>query len=272
MVAFRNESTKETTYTNITSDGLFTEDLPDGEYSIEYIYSDAFDYVYDVKVNTDYDRFTISDGTLLINGTEAEMLNLSVPPVSLKIQIINNGVPVQGNVSVFSDNLLHQWNAAKTNGNGELILRVPNGKYTIDSFDYVGNNYPINRIVTANTDIPETVVIDLENGGNTQGYSGIVQDENGPINLGQLFIEDSNGINVVNIVVDANGKFTFDLPDGNYFIKSIRGNIPLKINFSIQDGLLYQNETVTDQLIVTLTPVTVQGMIVDENGVAIGRR
>ena len=124
--------------------------------------------------------------------------------------------------------------------------------------------------MTANTDIPETVVIDLESRENTHWYSGIVQDQNGPINFAKLFIEDSNGINVVNIVVDANGKFTFNLPDGNYFIKSISDNIPLQINFSIQDGLLYQNETVTDQLIVTLTPVTVQGMIVDENGVAIG--
>ena len=270
MIAFYNESTKETVYTNITSDGLFSEELPDGEYTIKYIYSDEFDYVYDVKVNTDYDRFTINNGILLINGTEAEMLNLSVPPVSLKIQILNNGVPVQGNVFVNSDHHSHKWNAAKTNGNGELILRVPNGQYTIDSFDYLGNTYPINRNVTANTDIPETVVIDLENRENTHWYSGIVQDQNGPINFGKLFIEDSNGINVVNIVVDANGKFTFNLPDGNYFIKSISDNIPLQINFSIQDGLLYQNETVTDQLIVTLPPVTVQGMIVDENGVAIG--
>ena len=270
MIAFYNESTKETVYTNITSDGLFSEELPDGEYTIKYIYSDEFDYVYDVKVNTDYDRFTINNGILLINGTEAEMLNLSVPPVSLKIQILNNGVPVQGNVFVNSDHHSHKWNAAKTNGNGELILRVPNGQYTIDSFDYLGNTYPINRNVTANTDIPETVVIDLESRENTHWYSGIVQDQNGPINFGKLFIEDSNGINVVNIVVDANGKFTFNLPDGNYFIKSISDNIPLQINFSIQDGLLYQNETVTDQLIVTLTPVTVQGMIVDENGVAIG--
>ena len=59
--------------------------------------------MYDVKVNTDYDRFTINNGILLINGTEAEMLNLSVPPVSLKIQILNNGVSVQGDVFVNSD-------------------------------------------------------------------------------------------------------------------------------------------------------------------------
>ena len=217
MIAFYNESTKETVYTNITSDGLFSGELPDGEYTIKYIYSDEFDYVYDVKVNTDYDRFTINNGILLINGNEAEMLNLSVPPVSLKIQILNNGVPVQGNVFVNSDHHSHKWNAAKTNGNGELMLRVPNGQYTIDSFDYLGNTYPINRNVTANTDIPETVVIDLESRENTHWHSGIVQDQNGPINFGKLFIEDSNGINVVNIVVDANGKFTFNLPDGNYF-------------------------------------------------------
>ena len=48
-----------------------------------------------------------------------------------------------------------------TNENGELILRVPNGEYTIESFDYENNNYPINRIVNANNDNPVTWVIDL---------------------------------------------------------------------------------------------------------------
>ena len=50
----------------------FQQDVPDGEYSIESIYSDAFNYVYDVKINTDYDRFTISEGIVSVNGAEVE--------------------------------------------------------------------------------------------------------------------------------------------------------------------------------------------------------
>ena len=47
------------------------------------------------------------------------------------------------------------------NENGELTLRVPNGDYTIESFYDGVNNYPINRIATANNENPVTWVIDL---------------------------------------------------------------------------------------------------------------
>ena len=57
---------------NVNSEGSFSADLPDGEYSVESIYSDAFNYVYDVKVNTDYDRFSISEGIISVNGNEVE--------------------------------------------------------------------------------------------------------------------------------------------------------------------------------------------------------
>ena len=44
-----------------------------------------------------------------------------------------------------------------TNENGELNLRVPNGDYTIDSFDDGNNNYPINQMVTANNESPDNM-------------------------------------------------------------------------------------------------------------------
>ena len=44
-----------------------------------------------------------------------------------------------------------------TNENGELILRVPNGDYTIESFYDGSNDYPINRIVTANNESPDNM-------------------------------------------------------------------------------------------------------------------
>ena len=55
--------------------------------------------MYDVKVNTDYDRFTISEGKISVNGNEIEKLDLSIPTESLKVQILNNGIPVQGYIS-----------------------------------------------------------------------------------------------------------------------------------------------------------------------------
>ena len=52
--------------------------------------------MYDVKINTDFDRFTISEGIVSVNGDEVENLDLSIPTESLKVQIVNNGVPVKG--------------------------------------------------------------------------------------------------------------------------------------------------------------------------------
>ena len=109
--------------------------------------------MYDVKINSDFDRFTISEGIVSVNGGEVENLDLSIPTESLKVQIVNNGVPVKGSILIFNDH--GSWYAS-TNENGELILRVPNGEYTIDSFDYENNNYPINKIVNANNESPET--------------------------------------------------------------------------------------------------------------------
>ena len=54
--------------------------------------------MYDVKINTDYDRFTISEGIVSVNGDEIENLDLSIPTESLKVQIVNNGVPVKGSI------------------------------------------------------------------------------------------------------------------------------------------------------------------------------
>ena len=61
-ITFSNRTIGEIFITDVNSDGSFSQDVPDGEYSIESIYSDAFNYVYDVKINTDFDRFTISQG------------------------------------------------------------------------------------------------------------------------------------------------------------------------------------------------------------------
>ena len=89
----------------------------------------AFNYVYDVKVNTDYDRFTISEGKISLNGNAVERIDLSIPAESVKVQILKEGIPVQGYILISVDN--DSW-YAETNENGELTLRVPNGDYVLN--------------------------------------------------------------------------------------------------------------------------------------------
>ena len=51
--------------------------------------------MYDVKINTDFHRFTISEGIVSVNGDEIEIKS-SIPTESIKVQILNNGVPLKG--------------------------------------------------------------------------------------------------------------------------------------------------------------------------------
>ena len=48
----------------------------------------------------------LAKGRPLLNGNEIEKLDLSIPKESLNVQILNNGIPVQG-ISLFTVHLTH---------------------------------------------------------------------------------------------------------------------------------------------------------------------
>ena len=268
-VTFNNESIGDIFTANVNSEGAFSADLPDGEYSIESIYSDAFDYVYDVKVNTDYDRFTVSEGKISLNGNEVERLDLSIPAESVKVQILHNGIPLQGYILIYSDN--DSW-YAQTNENGELTLRVPNGDYTIESFYDGESDYPINRMIMANQDNPITWVIDLDDIHGENGIvNGTVMDGNTPVANGQFTIENTNDYwGYYDVVTNENGQFSADLVDGDYVISNVfdaGGNPIASIDyfFSVQNGEMVVNQKVVKKLMIELPPESLHVQIL-KNG------
>ena len=250
-------------------------------------YGEKVQLILEVKVPTETDAPTIETLQITVNG-ESRKVTSDTNGFEFKVEegsgisdliiTMSENIKLASGDSVLIDEMPFGTVAVSYDDSSKLIITPHDlnfkadilGEFTIKFaedvliIDESENNFDVSTFTVKLTVTPQ---VEQEI---TQGYSGIIKDENGPINLGKLFIEDSNGVTVGNIVVDADGKFTFDLPDGNYFIKLIRENIPLNINFSIQNGLLYQNETVTGQFVVTLPPVTVQGRIVDESGVAIG--
>ena len=184
-------------------------------------------------------------------------LDLSIPTESLKVQIVNNEVPVKGNLLIFND---HDSWYTSTNENGELILRVPNGEYTIDSFDYENNNYPINKIVNANNESPETVIIDLAIPGD-----GIVS---GTIMDGETFVANSQFTiqNTVEywdyyqVATDDKWSILADIPDGDYVINAVNdenGNPIAYIDlfFSVKNGKMVVNQKVVNDLTIELPSV-----------------
>ena len=239
-----------------------------GNDSIESIYSDAFNYVYDVKVNTDFDRFTISEGIVSVNGAEVEHLDLSIPTESLKVQIVNNGVPVKGNLLIFND---HDSWYTSTNENGELMLRVPNGEYTIDSFDYENNNYPINKIVNASNESPETVIIDLAITGDGI-VSGTVMDGDTFVANSQFTIQNTAEYwDYYQVSTDGNGQFSADISDGDYVINTVydvNGNPIAYIDFffSVKNGEMVVNQKVVNDVTIELPSESLHVQIL-KNGI-----
>ena len=118
---------------------------------------------------------------------------------------------------------------------------------------------------------PNPFVIDLE--GDTEGYHGVVQDENGPQSGGFVLIEDTASDNWTSVDVNEVGEFVFDLPDGNYIVTQYYsetvGDVSLQIHFSIQDGQIMVNGKATDQLNITLPSVAVKGTVIDDQGTPI---
>jgi hypothetical protein len=255
-VTFYNETIGDIFITDVNSEGSFSAELPNGEYSVESIYSDAFNYVYDVKVNTDYNRFSISEGIISVNGNEVEGIDLSIPAESLRVQVRHNGIPVQGSVLISSPT--DSW-YVDTNENGELTLRVPNGDYTIELFDDGVKNYPINRIAAANNENPVTLVIDLAEPEDGDGIvSGTVMDGSTALANAQFTIQDTNEYwNYYLIEADGNGKFSADILDGNYLIETVNdanGNPIASVDlfFSVANGKMTVNQNPVNELNVKL--------------------
>ena len=63
---------------------------------------------------------------------------------------------------------------------------------------------------------PNPFVIDLE--ADSEGYHGVVQDENGPQSGGFVLIKDTASDTWISVDVNEVGEFAFDLPDGNYIV------------------------------------------------------
>ena len=124
------------------------------------------------------------------------------------------------------------------------------------------------------TTSPNPFVIEIE--GVTEGYHGVVQDENGPQSGGFILIEDTASDNWTSVDVNEVGEFVFDLPDGNYIVTQYftgsigdsltSQNIP---SFPYKMAHIMVNGAATDQLIITLPSVAVEGTVVDDKGTPI---
>ena len=188
---------------------------------------------------------------MVVNQKVVNDLTIELPSESLHVQILKNGTPLNGEVNVTKMVSGYELSyIVDTDENGEFALRVPDGVYTIsglyemeEPYDWYVINTDVE--VSNGTTTPNPFVIDLE--GDTEGYHGVVQDENGPQSGGFVLIEDTASDNWTSVDVNEVGEFVFDLPDGNYVVTQYYsetvGDVILQIHFSIQDGHIMVNGT-----------------------------
>ena len=107
--------------------GQFSADIPDGDYVINT--------VYDVKGNPiayiDF-FFSVKNGEMVVNQKVVNDVTIELPSASLHVQILKNGTPLNGEVNVTKVVSGYELSyIVDTDENGEFILRVPDGVYTI---------------------------------------------------------------------------------------------------------------------------------------------
>ena len=102
--------------------------------------------------------------------------------------------------------------------------------------------------------------------------TGVITDENGaPISGGQIGIFDVNDEETYSHywVIDENGRFSLNLPDGEYKVTGITQDqadnriIPLQISFSVQEGVLIVDGAVQEHLNIQLPQPNFTGQLVD---------
>jgi Leucine-rich repeat (LRR) protein len=231
---------------DFTSDanGVFTYDLPDGEYKIDGIWVDPTWYALNKT-------FTVQDG--LVNG---ELLELNVSPVKNPTEpgqpnvagtLLNGSTPFAN--LPFSIHSLDgaNWYDATTDSTGKFEFVLPDGTYQVDGIwvDATGKWYELNQPFS------------VKNGQLEGGASLEINVNPHHYNVfGTLF----NGTNILSNVIfsirtvageeiwydtqtDKNGRFGFNLPDGAYLLGGVWDDsagkwYELNQTFTMKDGQL----------------------------------
>ena len=107
--------------------GQFSADIPDGNYVIETVNDANGNPIASVDL-----FFSVDNGKMTVNQNPVNELNVKLPSESLHVQILKNGTTLTGEVDItkiVSGYKLSYF--VETNENGEFVLRVPDGVYTI---------------------------------------------------------------------------------------------------------------------------------------------
>ncbi|WP_197277547.1 carboxypeptidase regulatory-like domain-containing protein [Bacillus sp. FJAT-27245] len=251
--------------TNTDDHGSFSYRLADGEYRLNYVSTENSCAPISII-------FEIRDGKLYVDGEFKEQLELKLPPISFKGILLENGQSVK-DATVF----------VEVNGIGVPSRTDAQGNF---SYRLIDGIYRISYIWNGNEGIQQNIPFEIKEGKLYVLGEQIEKLELNlpPVTLKGTLVED-NGIPVANVSVeiegdntwfstrtDAQGAFTARITDGAYRIYHVwtgKEAIPVNFHFEIENGKIYVNGILSNQLDIKLPPVTLKGYLVDEAGIPV---
>jgi hypothetical protein len=245
--------------------GVYSLRLEDGSY--EAISGYLFDNQEDVWFSG---RFEIINGQLFVDGQEKELLELQVPPYSLKGLVTEGNNPVtNGFYTVCSDEQSF-CSSRSLEDDGTFTMRLADGDYRLDDIYFQdGSRYVSNLPITildGKTYVNGQQIGILEVSIPPVTLTGILTDSGLKVS-GDLTIRDLN--NEDNVIWGFTGEeniFHFRLPDGEYKVTNVYlygdgSELHLELEFRIVSGELYVNGQKQELLEITVPPVTFKGTL-----------
>jgi hypothetical protein len=229
---------------SLNSDGTFTMRLADGHYTVQDVQLE------DGTSAVINQSFSVADGKTYVNGQLQEVLEVSVPPVTVTGTLMDEGNPMVGNFHILemhdADNPLEVWGSA--NEEGRFQLRLPDGEYKVYDvylqdgtefssgieFSIVSGQLHVNGQLEEQLTIPAVPVT----------VSGTVHDGEEAVVDGYVGITsliDGNW-NARHYSWINNGVYKARLADGEYeisFVEAPQGSFQLEKKFTITDGKLF---------------------------------
>jgi hypothetical protein len=256
------------------SAGNFELSLPDGQYTILFVYPDELKKWLLVDPIT----FTITGGKLYINGVQQPLLPIEVPKTqSITGRVVENGVPLSGaTVRIKKDDSMGTL-PLTTDANGHFTGFFQDGLFSVVSVTVGGSRTDMvvpfevrNGKVLVNGIEQALFVITLL----PVTFQATVMDEEGILqrnNVGLLIFGGPDHIQFSS--TNANGQISLRLKDGNYDIGIMEfyeaGNtksIPYSLKFTIENGKMMINGVVKSSLTITIPKLNEIKVHFEKNG------
>jgi minor extracellular serine protease Vpr len=197
--------------------GVFTHNLPDGEYHVVGIWADPTWY----ELNK---TFTVSGGYVNGKALVINALDYQLPPADeFNVQgSLVNGTTALANVT-FSVRTADgsEWYSAKTDANGAFLFNLPNGNYVVEGIwvDAQAKWYQLDQAFTVNGSA--TVTIDVAAAVSDANVTGTLTKGTQPLANLVFSFRSAAGDAWYNVATDAQGNFETKLADGNYVIEGV---------------------------------------------------